>query len=579
MLFWSALATGSACILILLGLFFFLPQTTALEGFKTYTQIKEYAAALDEFPKMDNSNIIKPDYTTFWTKLSQTQGSQTDGFFSRRLERFLQFFHLRKKPVWSISFFKKQLEDLTKLRQEKGFVGNFVHKLIPNQGTQYLVVGDLQGAFHSLVCNVGKWIQLGFLNDDLKIIKPEARIVFVGNVVDRSHASIETLSLIMRLMQENPEGVFLLRGNHEYQNYWHDYGFKQELMVRAAFVSPEPIPLGDTVNKFFDTMTSAIYFGVQPNPTSTFVAIMHQGRDSEEKEMYLVDETKFQDFLKNADKNLLTFNLKEAKPLMGPLEIAIKAIVKSEKKRKTFQTMDGLRMLSPDKGASAWSFLSCPTTSYQEGVKFFFDAFGILEVGATIEQWTISLFNQDVRMRQGYQQKSYNLLTGASTTGGAGAVLEPESTPASPAIPTTATSRATPMPTPGYSQPTQMMSMPTATQPMPMPVPQYQQQWPTQQANYGYQAPVVYQNRYGQYQYPQPMNAPRNRMMQQPVAAKNTNQSMSLTASSVASEQGQHFTDFLQTEVVTDTTEKTSGIAFIDFLQKEVTNSLTVSGH
>lgn len=394
------------------GLFLFLPMGSSSQGWKNITELKAYAATMDEFPKMDNNNIIKPDYTKFWTEKSKGGSS----YLTKRLNRFLQFLRVKQGEFWSAEAFKGQLERLAESRLKRGFTGNFIHKLIPNPGSQFIIVGDLQGAFHSLVCNVGKWIELGILNADFKIVKPDVRIVFIGNLVDRSPLSMEALSLVMRLMEENPDMVFVLRGNHEYKNYWHDYGFKQELMIRAVAVSKEAIPLGDTVNKFFDTLSSAIFLGVQPNTGTTFVSISHQGRSEDEKEMYPIDESGFVDFLKTAEKNLTTFNLKDAKPA-GQSDIVIKAIIKSEKKRKTFQTMDGLRMLSPDKGSSAWSYLSCPTTSYQEGVKFFFDAFGVLEVGAAVENWFISLYNQDVRMRQGYKLKTFNLMSGTQTAG------------------------------------------------------------------------------------------------------------------------------------------------------------------
>lgn len=467
------------------GLFFFLPIGVAPAGWKNVAELKAYAATMDEFPKMDNSNIIKPDYTKFWTEKSKGGSS----YLTKRLNRFLQFLRIKQAELWSVEVFKGQLERLAESRTKRGFTGNFIHKLIPNPGSQFVIVGDLQGAFHSLVCNIGKWIELGILNNEFKIVKPDARIVFIGNLVDRSPLSMDALSLVMRLMEENPDTVFVLRGNHEYKNYWHDYGFKQELMIRAASVSKEAIPLGDTVNKFFDTLSSAIFLGAVPNSATNFVSISHQGRSEDEKEMYPIDESGFVDFLKNPDKNLLTFNLKDAKPA-GQSDIAIKAIIKSEKKRKTFQTMDGLRMLSPDKGSSAWSYLSCPTTSYQEGVKFFFDAFGIVEAAAEVENWSISLYNQDVRMRQGYKLKTFNLISGRQTAG-EGATGAPAQA-AAPVVQTTsvATQPVLVPVTMAVAQSAQVQSQPvTQAQPVVQAVGQ-----PTPQQMAEYQAKLVEYN-------------------------------------------------------------------------------------
>jgi len=67
------------------------------------------------------------------------------------------------------------------------------------------VVGDLHGQFFDLLNifeTVGGW-------------PPHTSYVFLGDLVDRGHHSVETLSLLLCLKLKFPAHVTLLRGNHE----------------------------------------------------------------------------------------------------------------------------------------------------------------------------------------------------------------------------------------------------------------------------------------------------------------------------------------------------------------------------
>ena len=78
--------------------------------------------------------------------------------------------------------------------------------------------------------------------------------------------------------------------------------------------------------------------------------------------------------------------------------------------------MDGLRQLSPEDGVPSWTIFSAPTAIYQEGVSFFNDSFGMIKTAEEIDDWTITLYYQDVRKLDGYKTRSCNLISGEDVT-------------------------------------------------------------------------------------------------------------------------------------------------------------------
>ncbi|KFD46485.1 hypothetical protein M514_12627 [Trichuris suis] len=83
------------------------------------------------------------------------------------------------------------------------------------------ICGDLHGQFHDLLrlLNYGGY-------------PPKTRYLFLGDYVDRGPMSLETIMLLLLYKIRYADEVFLLRGNHEFENLNSVYGFKAEILRR-----------------------------------------------------------------------------------------------------------------------------------------------------------------------------------------------------------------------------------------------------------------------------------------------------------------------------------------------------------
>ena len=81
-----------------------------------------------------------------------------------------------------------------------------------------IIVGDIHGSFHDL----------------LRILhyhhSSDAKIVFLGDYVDRGSFSLECITLLLALKITYPDKFYLLRGNHEFDAISSSYGFKREIL-------------------------------------------------------------------------------------------------------------------------------------------------------------------------------------------------------------------------------------------------------------------------------------------------------------------------------------------------------------
>ncbi len=364
--------------------------------FDTLSTVQEYATSLPEYPKPDSPDWENPNFSLFHRSLRQ-------GFLSSILER-LGLIH----PLWSIDCFKKITEEAIAVRELNGYIGRFVQKIAPTPASQFIIIGDLHGAFHSLVRDLTSLKEMGIIDEDLTMVKPDHYLIFNGNVVSRSPYIIQTLTLIIRLMINNPHSVIYVKGEHEDNEYWIQYGLKRELLSYASSYNNDTIPLQSLIDHFFKTLPLALYL-VGNRKQNVVDLVRISGYKGDFKEL---NENYFSSFF--TQKNLSIWNLAQATTRELDVIVNLRAIIRGEEFFKAqYLPTRGLQAVGKEKGATSWTILSSPTESYQKLFDFFFDAFVILTTFKTLNDWTLSLFNQDIHSPKGITFDSgFNLITG-----------------------------------------------------------------------------------------------------------------------------------------------------------------------
>jgi len=400
--------------LLIVTVILLTPSPYFKDGFKNLKELQSYANQTNEQTPMENADTLRPEFTKYY----QSQIPTFSQKIKNKIKLLLYLAGIKEKPVWSVSFFKTILENTEKSRKSAGHTDNLIYKIQTDPTSKFVIFGNMQGAFHSLVRCLNKIKELGIIGDDLKVTNSNNYIIFMGDLVDRSPFTLEILTLALKLIEANPQNVIYLRGNHEAKDYWQEHTLKTELQIRAAHLSKETIPLQKEVSSFFNTLPIAVYLTVPNQIAQTqtgqsianeFIRISEFARSENE----ILNEINYADFLTKQQSSKFDYLvIKEPYNAKPDININIKASIHNEKKRKTFQKSEGLRLLAPDMDSVSWNILSCPTIVYQKALDFYSDAFVILSASANLENWEITLYNRDVRTKDPFKETRFNFLSG-----------------------------------------------------------------------------------------------------------------------------------------------------------------------
>lgn len=106
----------------------------------------------------------------------------------------------------------------------------YVQKIRVEEDSEIAIHGDIHGDIDSLNGFIEYLAQKGYMDsgNPFKIAKPNFRILFLGDYVDRGKWGCEVIWTILQLLISNPGKVFAVRGNHESDvlNLTHGFGFE-----------------------------------------------------------------------------------------------------------------------------------------------------------------------------------------------------------------------------------------------------------------------------------------------------------------------------------------------------------------
>jgi hypothetical protein len=145
----------------------------------------------------------------------------------------------------------------------------FAQKVVIPAGSEVIIHADFHGDVRSLVNMLDSLSRSNYLAD-FKLAKPDTYLLFLGDYTDRGYYGTEVLYTLLRLRLENPDRVFLLRGNHEDISLAARYGFLAEGKAKygAAFD-------GKKICRMYDFLPTALFLGSGTN----FVQACHGGME------------------------------------------------------------------------------------------------------------------------------------------------------------------------------------------------------------------------------------------------------------------------------------------------------------
>ena len=321
--------------------------------FSTLGDLKSRANALTEYPKMDNKDYLKPNYTSFY-------GSLNSGFFKRTWSKMKTWWPYYKSTGWSPKILKKLLKSTVEKRKLGANNKDYL-KITPRSGSKIAIWTSLHGAYHSLVRELEELKKRDVIDNNLNIKNKKYYFVFNGNAIDFSPFSMETLTTILLLMKKNPENVFYVRGPHESQDFWMRHGLRQELQGKIK-KTKHFVLLERLIDQFFDTLPKALYLGKKTGVLTQFVQV--------------------------SNGNTLYKSGKDPK-------IPVDLCLGSENGFYSLSGLKGLKKKTGEKGVPIWTLFSGQNRTHRAMREFFHDSFVVLSLNDIFSRSTLSLYSRD----------------------------------------------------------------------------------------------------------------------------------------------------------------------------------------
>ncbi len=244
--------------------------------------------------------------------------------------------------------------------------------------------------------------------------------MFLGNVVNRSPYTLETLALVLRLIEQNPSNIFYIRGSGEFFSSLQGHTLREELEMRAQYLSTSDIPLKEEVNAFFATLPLTVYVRMPwlSEDVVHYFRIASLLNDKKVRDK-LKDDLLINFIQKNHEGSIATFdvnNIKEEDENGDEETVKLEAVVREISKRNEWEKTKGLRLLDPKKGVTSWHVFSAPSEPYRGSFSFWYDAFAVITAAKEKEDWNITLYSRHIKKERDkeYHETTYEFFTGST---------------------------------------------------------------------------------------------------------------------------------------------------------------------
>jgi hypothetical protein len=188
-------------------------------------------------------------------------------------------------PLIDYAVYSRELEAVTKLNadqinqsikqaiDEDSF---FAEKAVLTMPATIYCWGDFHGDIHTLVESLKSLnASENILDDNFKINKTNVYFIFNGDYVDRGWNGVEVHTVLSLLRQNNPENVFLMRGNHEAFDLNERYGFIDE--IEGKFLQKDLQKIKKLIKDFYTSLPAVLYVGVRQEAKLNYLQFCHGG--------------------------------------------------------------------------------------------------------------------------------------------------------------------------------------------------------------------------------------------------------------------------------------------------------------
>lgn len=328
--------------------------------------LKDLSKRIERFPEnppIDNEDPINPDFTNYLVSLKPNPWKRLIDIFKKDQSQELK---------------EKLITDLKALGKQYAKKSQNTLTIPVNDKSRIWVMGDVHGAYFSLIRVFSELAKRGVINDKLEILDPNARFVFMGNIISRSPYIAETMRLVLAFCLKNPQQVIYMKGSHEHQENWRNYDTARNFRVRFNITDDEDI-LFTSMNDLFKALPEK-------------VQLEHQTS----KEIMLLNSLYGLDYLNQTKE-----------------EPRIKIFLNNQSRSRVYQNTRGLDMLPFESGLPTWTVFSCPSQSFQTMFNFYWDTVICIDPTTSWDSARAMALRHDVRSKSpAFEETWRHLMSG-----------------------------------------------------------------------------------------------------------------------------------------------------------------------
>ncbi len=366
-----------------------------LYSFKDINEIDNYLKNYPEFPNY-NGNIKNGDFTTFYKTLLKSNKFNLLNKF-----KFFNDHNLKYND------FVKKLDKINQKQKALYNNQNYNSFFIEiDQNSKIFLWGDIQAGFHTFARSIIYLFKENIIDKNFKIIKPDNYFIFNGNLIGQGPYPIETLNLVLNLIEKNENKVFYIKGQEEDLNVWPKHSLEKQISILQNNLNRNKI------NDLFQALPRSLFIKLKNHNNSEILAISYFNPGK-----YKFYNTNSKILNINNNQLYLFKNLilkKNIKIFIKGNELSNQInLINKKAYAPNFYYSQGLYRLDNILNKIAWTTKSCPIQLYRMHHNLFYDSFTLIDFKSNnLKSSQITIYFNDNQNSDFKIGSCYNLKTG-----------------------------------------------------------------------------------------------------------------------------------------------------------------------